>query len=70
MDIFTSITRHGFADGPEIELDASRGYVFLNKVSLFGGKLPVFTQLSHIPFALSSVSCVEGLISFFLFLKM
>lgn len=40
LDIFTSITRHGFADGPEIELDGSQGYLFLNKVSLLEGELP------------------------------
>lgn len=30
------ITRHGFADRPEIKLKASEGYLFLNKVSLYG----------------------------------
>lgn len=30
------ITRHGFADQPEIKLKDSEDYLFLNKVSLFG----------------------------------
>lgn len=55
MDIFTSITRHGFADGPEIELDGSQGYLFLNKVSLFEGKLPGLYPA--VPYHVRSVSC-------------
>lgn len=55
LDIFTSITRHGFADGPEIELDGSQGYLFLNKVSLFEGILPGLYPA--VPYPVCSISC-------------
>lgn len=55
LGIFTSITRHGFADGPEIELDGSQGYLFLNKVSLFEGKLPGLYPA--VPYPVRSISC-------------
>lgn len=55
LDIFTSITRHGFAEGPEIELDRSQGYLFLNKVSLFEGKLSGLYPA--VPYPIGSISC-------------
>lgn len=36
------ITRHGFADQPEIKLKDSEDYLFLNKVSLFGDTTSCF----------------------------
>lgn len=36
------ITRHGFADQPEMKLKDSEGYLFLNKVSLYGNTTSCF----------------------------